>query len=266
MNKSERRGYVETSGGLVHYRTQGSGAATVLLHQTSWSSAQYRQIMPALVTAGLNPIALDTPGYGMSDTPRSPPTVTDYAQLIGETIQGMGLRQVALVGHHTGAAIAAQLAATQPSLVSRLVLHGAPLYTPEERVERTARPHFDQTPSPDGSHWNRRWEFIKKMGGDASVASLNESMMHFFNTGEKEWYGHAAVWNFDLAEPLRKLTMPTLIVSNTGDAIHHFAARVLKLRPDFQYAEIANGSHYILTDDASAVVGAMLDFLTPPDS
>jgi pimeloyl-ACP methyl ester carboxylesterase len=253
---------VETSGGLVHYRTSGSGPAVVLLHQTSWNSAQYRNIMPLLAAAGLKPIALDTPGYGMSDTPAAEPTVADYAALIGEAIAGMGLSQVALVGHHTGASIAAQLAASQPALVARLVLHAPPLYTDQERVERLARPHFDQTPSADGSHWTRRWAFMKKMSGDAKVESLNESILHFFNTGEKEWYGHAAVWHFDLAQPLRKLTMPTLIVSNTGDAIHHFAARVLEMRPDFEFAEIPGGNHYILTEDAPAVVAAMLGFLT----
>ena len=69
------------------------------------------------------------------------------------------------------------------------------------------------------------------------------------------------MWRFDLARPLAQITAPTLIVSNTGDAIHHFAARVLALRPDFGYAEIQGGTHYILTEDAPSVVAAMLPFL-----
>ena len=48
----EQRGYVETRTGLVHYREQGTGPAVVLLHQTSWNSAQYRNIMPLLAAAG----------------------------------------------------------------------------------------------------------------------------------------------------------------------------------------------------------------------
>ena len=161
----------------------------------------------------------------------------------------------------TGAAIGAQLAATRPDLVSRLVLHGPPLYTPEELAERSARPHFDQTPSPDGSHWLRRWQFVRELSGAASAASINESVLHFFTTGEREWYGHAAVWRFDLGEPLGHIKAPTLVVSNTGDAIHHFAARVLKLRPDFQYAEIPGSNHYILTEEAPAWAAAVVGFL-----
>ncbi len=257
----EQRGYVETRTGLVHYREQGTGPAVVLLHQTSWNSAQYRKIMPLLAAAGQRAIALDTPGYGMSDTPGAPPSVPEYADWIADALAGLALETAAVVGHHTGAAIGAQLAAAHPERVSRLVIHGPPLYTAEELAERSARPHFDQTPAADGSHWTRRWEFVKELSGDASTASLNESMLHFFNTGETEWYGHAAVWRFDLAEPLAQITAPTLVVSNTGDAIHHFAARVLALRPDFDYAEIEGGSHYILTEDAPSVVAAILPFL-----
>ena len=261
MSRSETRGYVETSSGLVHYRAQGSGKAVVLLHQTAWNSAQYRFVMPLLAQAGYQAIALDTPGYGMSDPPESQPSVEDYGRFVLEALDGLGLKRVCLVGHHTGSSIAAQAAAEGAGKIDRLVLHGPPLYTAEERVGRLARPHFDQTPAPDGSHLTRRWQVIASLGGDARPASIHESLLHFFTAGPKEYYGHTAVWNFDLAEPLARLTMPTLILSNTGDAIHHFAQRVLALRPDFQYEELAGGNHFILTEEPARWSEAVIPFL-----
>ena len=107
MSESVQRGYVETSVGLVHYRRRGTGSPVVLLHQTAWNSVQYRRVMPLLAAAGLQAIALDTPGYGMSDTPEAPPSVPGYAELIAEAMSGLGLSTAAVVGHHTGAPMAA---------------------------------------------------------------------------------------------------------------------------------------------------------------
>ncbi len=261
MTTNELRGYVETSVGLVHYRSQGSGPPVVLLHQTAWNSAQYRRILPLLADAGLRAIALDTPGYGMSDGPPTQPSIEDYAGFALEAISHLGLGVVSLVGHHTGASIAAQAAARAPDAVGRVILHGPPIYTAAERAERLARPHFDQTPQPDGSHWTRRWKFLQGLGGDPQPASIHESLLYFFGAGEKEYYGHVAAWRFDLAKPVARLRMPTLIVSNTGDGIHHFAQRVLELRPDFKYAEIIGGNHYILTEQPARWSEVVIPFL-----
>jgi pimeloyl-ACP methyl ester carboxylesterase len=262
MTAKEQRGYVETAVGLIHYRSQGSGPPVVLLHQTAWNSAQYRHILPLLAGAGFRAIALDTPGYGMSEAPASQPSIEDYAGFALEAISQLGLEVVSLVGHHTGASIAAQAAAQAPDTVDHLVLHGPPLYTAEESTERLARPHFDQTPQPDGSHFTGRWEILARVAGrDAELTSMHESLLHFFGAGEKEYYGHVAAWRFDLAEPLARLKARTLILSNSGDAIHHFAQRVLELRPDFQYTELTGGNHFFLTEQPARWSEAVIDFL-----
>lgn len=263
MSNNEQRGYVETAAGLVHYRSQGSGPPVVLLHQTAWNSAQYRRILPLLADAGFRAIALDTPGYGMSDTPAAQPSIEDYADFALEAISHLGLEAVSLIGHHTGASIAAQAAAQGTDVVDRLVLHGPPIYTAEESTERLARPHFDQTPQPDGSHLTRRWELVAGLGDDALAASIHESLLYFFMAGEKEYYGHVAAWRFDMAGSLARITAPTLILSNSGDAIHHFAQRVLELRPDFDYVEIPGGNHFILTENPAGWAAPVIDYLKP---
>ncbi|MGB1876227.1 MAG: alpha/beta fold hydrolase, partial [Rhodospirillaceae bacterium] len=72
--------YVDGPMGQVHVRELGEGPALVLLHQTAWSSLQFKHAMPYLADRGLRCIAIDTPGYGLSDGPDDPPSIQDYAE------------------------------------------------------------------------------------------------------------------------------------------------------------------------------------------
>jgi pimeloyl-ACP methyl ester carboxylesterase len=247
-----KKGYVDTPIGQVHFRALGDGPPVVLLHQTPWSGVQYQNAMPFIAAAGLQAIAIDTPGYGMSDNFSGPPSVSDYADVLPYVFDGLALPQAAVAAHHTGASIAASFAARHPQRVSRLVLHGVPLYTAEERAERLARPHFDQTPQPDGSHFTRRWEIARKLSAKATLEAIHTSVVQFFWAGPNEWYGHHAAFSYDIAPDLRALKMPTMILSNTGDSLHPVVARVKDMRPDFSYAEMPGGTYHVVFDEAEA--------------
>jgi pimeloyl-ACP methyl ester carboxylesterase len=39
----------------------------------------FEQALPRLAACGIRAIAVDTPGYGMSDVPQSPPALSEYA-------------------------------------------------------------------------------------------------------------------------------------------------------------------------------------------
>lgn len=256
-----QKGYVDTPVGQVHYRALGDGAPVVLLHQTAWSGVQFQNAMPFIAAAGFRAIAVDSPGYGMSDNFAAPPTVVDFANVLPAVFKGLSLSRAAVVGHHTGASIGAAFAARHPQLVSRIVLHGVPLYTPEERAERLARPHFDQTPQPDGSHLVRRWDLARKMSAAASLPAIQTSLVQFFWAGTKEWYGHHAAFSYDLAPDLKALKMPTLIMSNTGDSLHGVVPRITALRPDFQTAEMPGGTYHVVFDEPEAWSKIVVNYL-----
>ena len=253
--------YVDTPVGQVHVRSLGEGAPVVLLHQTPWSGVQFQNAQPLIAAAGFRAITVDTPGYGMSDNFASPPSVADYADVLPAVFKGLSLSKAAVVGHHTGASIGAAFAARHPALVSRLVLHGVPLYTAEERAERLARPHFDQTPKEDGGHLLRRWEIARKMSAAASLQAVQTSVVQFFSAGKLEWYGHHAAFSYDIAPDLRAIKAPTLIMSNTGDSLHMVVPRVKELRPDFHTAEMPGGTYHVVFDEAEAWSKIVVNFL-----
>lgn len=249
MPVRELRGYVEGKWGLMHYRQYGEGPPLILIHQTPWTSKQYRNAAPFLA-ADRQVIALDTPGYGESDSPPEAPSISDYADAIPAFLDGLGIDKADVLGHHTGALIAGAFAARHPKRLSRLVLHGAPVYSQAERDQRLSNKHFDQTPKEDGSHYLDYWALLKKViGPNAKLSGLHMGLLSFFVTGSNEWYGHTAAFTYDFEADIPSITSPTLIVSNTEDMLAAHAERLRALRPDFDYAEIQGGSSNIVYDE-----------------
>ena len=107
-----RKSYVDISGGQLHVRRIAAAApAAVFLHQTASSGEMWAKVMDRLA-GRWDLIALDTPGFGGSfdPDPDSEPSLDDYVGWIGAALDALGITRCHLVGHHTGSAIAVQLA------------------------------------------------------------------------------------------------------------------------------------------------------------
>jgi pimeloyl-ACP methyl ester carboxylesterase len=260
MLVSMKKHYFDGPMGQVHVRELGEGPALVLLHQTAWSSLQFKHAMPHLAARGIRCIAIDTPGFGLSDGPDQPPSIRDYAASLAETFQQMGLERPMLLGHHTGASIATAFAIEYPGMVEKIFLHGVPIYSSEERAERLAKPHFDQTPRPDGSHFTDRWELANGVsGGSASPEALHWSLVQFFWAGPNEWFGHHAAFKYDLEPDFKALTMPTVVISNSGDVLHKKMPYLQELRPDFNYSILEGGTFHIIYEEAERWAALVAD-------
>ncbi len=257
-----RKGYVDTPMGQVHYRVMGEGTPLLLLHQTPWFSIQFAKAQPLLAAAGIQTIAIDTPGFGFSDLPAEQPSIETYADNLPLVLDALALERAAVVGYHTGASIAAAFAHRHPTRTACLILDGAPLYTAEERAERLARPDWDQTTKPDGSHLTDRFRHILKVSrNEADIESVNWSVLSLFMSGAGEHQGHVAAFSYDMAPAIREIQAPALIISYTADALHHTSARIIKMRPDFKYQEFEGGASHSIYDDPDPWVAAVMSFV-----
>lgn len=120
----------------------GTRPPIVLIHGAGHDHSVWNQPARRLAHHGFNVIAPDLPGHGRSAGPALPdvPTLADW---IARLVSICGFEQAVLVGHSMGSLIALHCAATQPTLVSALVLVGsvAPMPVAPALLEaaRTAR-------------------------------------------------------------------------------------------------------------------------------
>lgn len=162
MRPELSRHLVDTSIGIMHavMRTQPSRSARplVMLHMSPRSSRMYLRYMD---TASRTVIAVDRAGFGASDVPHHPPTMTDYASATLEALDALGIHDFDVVGTHTGSVEAVELAHLAPHRVGALILVSLPAYAAdevEERLRGVAAPR--SRPDRHGDHllamWRRR--------------------------------------------------------------------------------------------------------------
>jgi len=216
------RGYVNTSHGQVHYIESGSGRAVVMLHMTPSSSWDYGVTVPLLGTQ-YRAIAMDTLGYGQSDKPARRYELEDYAHSVIEVLDALQIKQAALVGHATGAVIAAEVAAGQPSRVHTLVLVDYPLYSRHMLSERKHAEVYVPNVEPlrldtSGSYMIATVDYARTfLGPEASLEEVHEMALSVLASGPRNDAAHQALWRYldrgRALERLPQIKCPTLLVS-----------------------------------------------------
>jgi pimeloyl-ACP methyl ester carboxylesterase len=239
------KGYAPTPMGQVHYRDLGpkdGSVPMVLLHMTPLSMVQYAEAQTRIASMGIRVIALDTPGYGLSDPP--PPdqvTIAAFADNLIAVLDHLNIDRALFAGHHTGSCIAASFAARHPNRVAAVILHGVPIFNAEEIAVRINRPLGDRTPRDDGGHLNQYFDHNFVPNQERTPAYLKAQTwfsLCIFLEGPD--VGHHAVYRYDMVPDLLALRMPGLIITDRGDAMHSIDQRAAKLRPDFLYREFSD--------------------------
>ncbi len=110
--------------------------AFVLVPGIGVSSNYFERLAPNL--NGYGPVhALDLPGFGGVPHPGKVLGIPAFAELVGRTIDELGLVDPILVGHSMGSQVVIELAAARPQL-STIVLIGPVVNAAERRVLRQA--------------------------------------------------------------------------------------------------------------------------------
>lgn len=272
------RGYARGPHGLVHFhdssglvRSPANSRPLVLLHQSPASARQFEAAFQPLVARKIRFVAIDTPGFGFSDPPAAIPRVEDWASSVVAVLDHLGIEQADLLGHHTGALTATEVALQSPERVRRLILNGPFPITEQERerfIAGSERSHALGRPKIDGSHLAISFERRVDMYGkdpEPDPATLTRIVVEKYQGLGPYWWGHHAAYRYDHAASLKRLTHRTLILTNTGDDIYEHAKRAAALRPDFAYVELPGGTHDIVDQYPEAWSDAVVEFITCED-
>ncbi|MEM2746814.1 MAG: alpha/beta hydrolase [Candidatus Caldarchaeum sp.] len=238
----------------------------MLLHQTPRSSDEYLEVLP-LLGKKFRAIAMDTIGFGDSYRFEGEMTIERLAEGVIELIEALGLNRVSLVGHHTGAVIAIEVAATHPQLVEKLVLSGCPYIDADEREKRRNKHVIDAYVSKmDGSHLLELWRGRQPYYPPDRPDILDRFIIDALKAGPNAAAGHVAVSRYVMEEKITKIKCPTLIIVGTADPFA--AAHLSKLKQSIRHAEVVEiegGTVALLEQKPHEFAEAVIKFLENTD-
>ena len=267
-----RRRYVDARYGQVHVTTTAPDAARIdrpavcCLPMSPRSGRDFDEFA-GLLAQDRSVHCPDVPGFGGSDAPPAPPAIDDYAAALLESLDALASRgrreSFDLVGQHSGAAIAIEMARQQPRRIRRLVLIGVPLFGDAEREELRRqfvkpRPYFDD---PDflSAAWKRE---LPAVAAGLSRAAMLMRFTEIMRAGENSWWGFNAVFNYPLRARLPQISQPVLTIAlneRLGAASREAAGLVQQGRAlempdlsgaalDFAAARLASAAREFLDD------------------
>lgn len=214
-----RRAFLDTPDGQIHYVSAGAGRPVLLLHQTPRSWDEYRDVIPILARERWV-VAMDTIGYGESYKPARRSDIADYARGAVALLDGLGIGTTAVVGHHTGAVIAMELAASHPERVERLVLSACPFVdaADRDRRHRTGGHRVDHVEAkPDGTHLAELWQIRQRFYPKDRPDLLTRFVADALRAGAKIVEGHGACTRYRMEESIGRVRCPTLVTCGTAD-------------------------------------------------
>ncbi|AFS14545.1 MULTISPECIES: alpha/beta fold hydrolase [Mycobacterium avium complex (MAC)] len=256
----------------------GVGEAVLLLHGYPQSASCWRHQIPALARDH-RVIAVDWPGFGRSDPPKTPATYENEVKRLDELVASLGLRRFNLVAHDYGGFLSLGYVLRHPEKVMRLAVLNSrahkvfrpPFYRfmlsqrwavthapsivrhlPLRRLHRLAlRPYrglgcFDDALEAEYLGW-------------MDTARGRQTYVDFFRN-----YRVPAIP--DLAAGLERIDCPTAIIWGDSDRTIPFAtARELAARiPAAVLVRLAGADHFVMEECPDEVTAALLELLARP--
>ncbi|KAJ9142935.1 Alpha/beta-hydrolase [Pleurostoma richardsiae] len=274
---SIKKAYVDTPHGQLHYhyalpRDRPPLDVLVFLHKSASSSKSYVKLIEHFHAEGYACYAPDMPGFGSSFDP-SETAIQEilthgtrwYIDVFMQAFNTLGIagpgKTFHVLGHHTGASLAIEMATVYPEAVKSIGMVGPSVMSAEERAKMKDRffAPFNQ-PVRDGSHLLKTWEYLRNMGvGEDVDLHQREAIDHIRAwKGRNQIYG--AIWAQDKETFFRRASCPILAMCATDDVLYPHFENVRKLRPDITPVLIG-GANFSLDRDTDRIIEAWADFI-----
>lgn len=261
----------------LHYEdTGGDGRPVVLIHGWPLSGASWGHQVPALAEAGHRVITYDRRGFGRSDKPAGGYDYDTFAGDLAALLEGLDLRDVALVGFSMGGGeLARYVGRFGEERVRSLVFAAAvpPYLLKTEDNPDGGLGEDDVTGMQDDLREDRDGffeGFVRDFfSADGELKVTESDVQEAVGLAQQSDQDAAlacisAFGHTDFRDDLAKITVPTLVVHGDSDAIvpaevsgDRTAATVAGARE----VTLTDGPHGINVSHAEEFNAALLDFL-----
>jgi pimeloyl-ACP methyl ester carboxylesterase len=271
---------VLANGVRCHYLEAGTRPPVVLLHGTAIDSASlsFGPSLPVLAEQR-HVMALDWPGYGLSERPGVPMSMEEHVALLAAFLDAKGLAGAHLAGFSMGGAVALGLALRAPERVRSLTLIGS--YGLDARVPVPVLPYLAmRTPRLSGGvTWGMRRSRLltrlvltrivfsdPRLVTDALVDAVHEQLKApeaersfvAWLRGEMRPFSLGTSFEAQLAE----VAVPTLLVHGRNDRVVSWrkAARASERIPGARLVVVPGCGHWVPREAPEVFRRELLDF------
>ena len=218
-----KKGYGDGIHGQIHYRyvksTNVANIPLVCLHPSPLSSIVYDNWLIEMAKDRYS-IAPDTPGYGGSDTPKSPPKIEELADAMITFLDSISLERVDVMGYHTGSLTSADLAMRYPDRIRKVVMISAPIFD-EKIIKEYSKRIYDPPPSfvdildqTSSNIKNKGKDMFRDVPTDDRYADFSIERIRHYRTSN---WGFRAAFAYDLTKSLTLINQPVLILNPEDD-------------------------------------------------
>ena len=233
----------KTVNGLnINYVDRGEGDIVVILH--GWgSNIGLHEHMISILAQKYRVLAMDMPGFGESDEPKSAWCVDDYVDFVIEFLKEYAPAKITVMGHSFGGRVIIKLCSRElPFEIEKVVLIDAAGVKPKKTLkQKTKQKIYKATKSiyssaPVQKMFPEALENLRKKNGSADYNAASPIMRQTL----------VRVVNEDLCDLMPNVKAPTLLVWGTLDDATPLsdALTMEKLMPDAGLVKFEGAGHY----------------------
>jgi len=252
--------YKNVNGININYEQKGSGELIVIIH--GWgSNIKLHQNMLDLFAQKYTAVAMDMPGFGMSDEPPSAWCVDDYVQFVIDFLAEFKNKKIIFLGHSFGGRVIIKLNSRKdlPFEIDKVILVDSAGILPPRSNKKSLRTYYykagkailstkiAQKIAPDALE-----NFRKKMGS-ADYAAASPLMRQVL----------VKVVNEDLEPLISNIKCPALLVWGVNDTATPLSdgEKMESLIPDAGLVKLENAGHYSFLEQQFTFNRVMCSFL-----
>ncbi|MGB9598624.1 MAG: alpha/beta fold hydrolase, partial [Minisyncoccales bacterium] len=202
---------IDLEGLLVSFQEEGQGPFFLILHGWKGSSLSWKNVVQGL-SSFFTVISLDLPGFGKSQNPPFAFDLEDFAKVLNSFCQKREIKEIFLLGHSFGGAVAVIFTILFPQMVKKLILCAPALL--RSKKKNFKQRFFNFLATTGNKIFNQKPPFflkkiIYRIINNYDYFDLNPVMKETFKKIIKR----------DLREDLSQIDIPTLILWGEKDKI-----------------------------------------------
>lgn len=271
---------------VAYYDSGGSGEAVVFVHGLGSNLSFWKENLPAFEEAGYRVLALDLPGYGLSEKDDVPATMSFFAETVAGFLSALGVEEAHYVGLSMGGQVGLTLALERPERLRRLVLAspaGIETFSEQETeaMKSTVTPEAIRSEDEAAVRQNIAANFASyDRGQHGWIAEQRFALMErpdFPGYATANARAVAGMLDGPVANRLGRVRAPTLVLFGAGDKLipnpflhpelstEAVAKQAEQALPNAEMQLIEKAGHLLVVERAEAFNRAALDFLDAAD-